>query len=250
MKIGGKCFFLSENFILINMPDETTATQQTKVIKFYLSDFNSDDPQTWFIAVEIIFTANKSVMMKRGFRTSYSILTAEKLRNRDILLSQPGDRYRQAKERLVKVHGKSRTKQLMQLLNGTPLPINAKSSIILSSIQHLAGTNASSDKMKDIIQSLWVQKLPARTWEILAPSSNQSLTVQAEIADRLHETYETHQSSVAAVGSQPMQSNPDFAVLFDMMKAWQKEITEIKLERSHSPAEAAVSGQPPQPGLR
>lgn len=234
----------------------------SKLVKFNLPEFNSQDPETWFVAVEIIFTSNKVTADEERFSYLLQHLDSQELVHlRDILTSKAANRYEQSKKRLIQVHGKSRTEQLTQLLRGASIPTNCKPSIILANIKHYAGVAADTPEMKDILHSIWIQKLPTRTREILAPSSNQPLEKQAEIADILYETYECHNNQIAAVSNTSVNpqtmstlssnsnsvqnstsastSTPavDFSLLLSMMSSMQAQISAIAAkqeERSRS----------------
>lgn len=219
---------------------------QTKFVKFHLPDFNRADPETWFVAVEIIFKANKVDSDDEKFSYILQHIDSTELSNlRDILVSTAADKYVRTKERLIQVHGKSRTEQLTQLLQGASIPTNCKPSVTLQSIKNLAGAAADSEDMKDIILSMWLQRLPTRTREILAPSSNQSLAIQAEIADRLYVTYESSGGAVAAISSATTNSsslpvpgssvsNPqpaDLGLLLSMLTSMQAQISAIAAQQ-------------------
>lgn len=107
------------------------------------------------------------------------------------------------------IHGKSRLEQLTKLLQGVDIHSNTKPSVILNKMRNLGPTSDSNE----ILRSMWLQKLPQRTREILAINTDQSLDHQTELADRLYETYEIHNysqnvSAVATSNIEVKQSAP------------------------------------------
>jgi len=224
-------------------PNPTPPDAQTKIVRFNLPDFTRADPETWFVAVEIIFEANKVTLQQERFSYILQHIDSTELSHiRDILVSSATDKYTRTKNRLIQVHGKTRTERLTQLLQGADIPTNCKPSVILASIKHLAGSAEDSPEMKEIIQSIWIQKLPARTREMLAPCSTQPLAVLEEMADRLYVTYESIGASVAAIAnstpavapippnlpaSVPPTQSFDMGMIMSMLSSMQAQISAI-----------------------
>lgn len=144
---------------------------QPKFVKFNLPDFNKADPETWFVSVEVIFEANKIVADAERF--SYilqHIDSAEFSHLRDILASTGNDKDVKTEQRLIQIHGKTRSEKLIQLLQGAIIPTDCKPSIILAAIKLLVGAGADSDEMKDMIAcgSRSYHFMPEKFWHPVA----------------------------------------------------------------------------------
>lgn len=205
-----------------------------RVGKFTLPDFTPNDPETWFAAVEHIFLVNNITSDDVKFANLLQYLDGSELCHiKDIISSTETGKYGKSKSRLIQIHGKSQLEQLTKLLKGVDTDYQMKPSVVLTKMRNLVGPEASGT---ELLRSIWLQKLPPRTCEILAIDNSKSLEQQAQMADRLYETYEsnyynsTRNNTVAATTS----ANSDLTALVNLIKNLQVEIAEIKTEQKIS----------------
>lgn len=164
-----------------NAEQNNTAT--TRLVKFHLPEFTANDPETWFSAVEHIFRVNLVSSEDEKFSSLLQCLDATQLGFiRDILASTSQSKFTDAKERLVQIHGRSLTEQIQKMLKNVESSFD-KPSVILTKMKNIVGSSQNTELLK----SIWLQKLPPRTAEILAINPDLSLDQQAKTADRLHD---------------------------------------------------------------
>lgn len=220
-----------------------------RLVKFSLPDFMPNHTDVWFSAVDQIFKTQAVLSEDEKFSCLLQYIDASELSHiRDIITSEAADKYTRAKTRLQQIHGKSRLEQLTKLLQGVDITSQTKPSVILNKMRNLVGPNCDSN---EILRSMWLQRLPQRTREILAIKTDQSLDHQAELADRLYETYETtnfnnFSSNVAAVASNtyevtqnipkvqqpPEMPQQPYELLIQMMQNLQCQISALQTDKS------------------
>lgn len=208
---------------------------QPRLVRFTLPDFTPNDPEIWFSAVDHIFRTNSITSEEEKFSSLLQYIDSTELGHiRDIIPSNSPTKYSQAKARLQQIHGRSRLEQINKLLQGVDTNTQTKPSVILNKMRSLVGPECTSD---EIIRSIWLQKLPARTKEILAVNNELSLDKQAEMADRLFETYEIQNYStqnVAAVSHNNDITQNSVEMLINMIHNLQTQISAIN-NRGRSP---------------
>lgn len=164
------------------MPNENEQAK-TRIVKYNLPEFTANDPDTWFSAVEHIFKVNSVSSEDEKFSSLLQCLDAIQLGFiKDILTSNSQAKFTESKARLIQIHGQSVTEKIQKMLKQVESS-NDKPSIILTKMKNIVGTSQNTDLLKNI----WLQKLPARTVEILAINPDLTLDQQAKTADRLHD---------------------------------------------------------------
>jgi hypothetical protein len=119
----------------------------------------------------------------------------------DIITSPPAaDKYNKLKTELIKRLSASRERKVQQVLNLEELG-DKKPSQFLRHLQNLAGPGLP----EDFLRSIWVNRLPQRTQDIVASQLKSSLEDLAELADRLHDVV-APTSQVAAAFALPSTS--------------------------------------------
>ena len=209
----------------------STGVLLPKIVKFTLPEFTTKNPKTWFSAVEHIFTANGIESEADKFSNLLQHLDSQQLTHICDIIANSADqkKYSSAKERLISVHGQSRTQEISTLLNDTQVENGLKPSIIFSKLKNLAGENFD----KELLQNIWLKKLPHRTREILAVK-NDTLENLCKFADRLFETYEKEHrqvASVATASTQPTEATPSssqFEVILALLQSQQAQINSIQ----------------------
>ncbi len=233
------------------MPDDKTpligdginaGNAATRMVRITLPVFSRDDPELWFLAAEQIFEANQILTENERFSYLLQNLTASDLANiKDILSTQATDRFTQAKNRLVKLHGVSQEEKMNRILSGTNIDTSQKPSIILAGLKEALGPNPSQADCK-ILRSIWLQKLPARTREFLVIYQDDPADKQAVVADRLFEQYEKPSvptgtsilsTSVNAVASGNSIGTSQVDLLLSMLQNLTVQIAEIRADRDH-----------------
>lgn len=221
-------------------PDGSTGVIIPKIVKFTLPDFNINDPKTWFSAVDHIFEANGVRTEAEKFSQLLQYLDGQQLTNICDIIGNTVDqtKYSSAKDRLISVHGQTRSQEITSLLKDTQVEEGMKPTIVLTKLKNLAGPNFD----KDLLREIWQKKLPPRIREIVSACGD-TLEKQAEIADRVHECYEkTPQASAVAAATTTQTSdvsqNASMDVMFAMLKNLQVQVSEIQRDsrsRQRSP---------------
>ncbi|CAK9798607.1 hypothetical protein ANTPLA_LOCUS1695 [Anthophora plagiata] len=149
-----------------------------------LPTFWKDDPKLWFAMLEKEFSAY-------GVRSD-AVKCASVLRHLDSstvrvvadIISGPecDDSYHRIKEALINRLASSEETQLRQLFSGIELN-GRKPTELLREMQLLAGSKVSVS----VLQTLWLQRLPTRTQEILVVMDDTPLDKLAILADKTME---------------------------------------------------------------
>lgn len=216
-----------------NTSETPPAASVVQYVRFSLPEFTPHDPDTWFSAAEHIFQAHKVETEDTKFANVLQYLSGADLSHiKDIIPSTTiKDKYTQAKDRLTQIYGRSRVDEITRLINGTDFAPNMRPSVILAKMKSIAGKDCAKD---EIFRSLWIQKLPQRTRELLSINAKLSLEEQAKMADCLFDTYTTTISAVDAVSPIPIHTpNPpnygnDNAMLMTMITQIQTQISAIQ----------------------
>lgn len=197
--------------------------QMSRLVKFHLPTFTANDPDTWFSAVEHIFRVNQVTSEDEKFSMLLQCLDPTQLGYiKDILGENSPNKFTAAKERLVQIHGRSLTEQIQKMLKQVESSYD-KPSVILTKMKNIVGSNQNTELLK----SIWIQKLPPRTAEILAINPDLTLDQQAKTADRLHDHNTSHvQPQVYAVASKPVESN--MPQLLDMISKLTTQVASLQ----------------------
>ncbi|XP_035205011.1 uncharacterized protein LOC118179964 [Stegodyphus dumicola] len=146
--------------------------------------FCRSDPNLWFFfQLDAQFKLGGITRDDTKFYTAISALDTEVLQSvREIVLKPPSDnKYEELKNKLISVYEESENTKLKQLLQDLQLG-DMRPSQLLSKMQELAGDNFKSN----VLQSLWLNRLPNNIQAILA-SSNENLPQLAQMADKIHD---------------------------------------------------------------
>lgn len=226
------------------MPAEQNAIIMPKVIKFVLPTFDAKDVKTWFQAADLILKANNIQTEDDKFAALLQYLDSSVMTHiSDVMTHENMDnRFTAAKEKLIKVYGKSRDEEIQMLLKGAKIE-EKKPSLILSKLSAIAGPKFD----QSLLRSIWFEKLPIRTREILTINTDMELDKQADLADRLMATYETAEASVSYIApvippntTVPLPTNstpptPGWDVVISMLAELRADINAVRNEtREHS----------------
>jgi len=187
-------------------------------------------PKLWFVQLESEFSAyrirsddQKYNAVLRHLDEATSDIIA------DVLEKPPDfDKYEYLKRILIARLTDSEEKQLRTLLLGLELG-DKKSSQLLREMKSLAGSRVSDD----LLRTLWCQRLPARTQELLLIFDSSSLDKLAECADKIYEhptTLEVH----AAEARMSLAERANDPIRQLTMQVAQLTAQVRRLERPHS----------------
>lgn len=198
----------------------TSETSQLARVAVKPPPFWRNDPALWFIQLDAQFKLGGIVADETQFYTTISALDTEVLQSvREIVLKPPeGGKYSALKEKLISVYSESENSKLKQLLQDLQLG-DMRPSQLLSKMTDLAGGN-----LKDnVLQSLWLSRLPGNIQAILA-ASNEQLSQLAVMADKIHELANPHQILQIQTAPPPVQAqSPSIASLQQQIEALSKQ---------------------------
>ncbi|XP_061717557.1 uncharacterized protein LOC133525286 [Cydia pomonella] len=143
--------------------------------------FYPDKPALWFAQLEGQFRLSRVTTDETKFYYAMAQLEPQYAAEvEDIITSPPDeDKYGKLKTELIKRLSASRERKVQQVLNLEELG-DRKPSQFLRHLQHLAGPGLP----EDFLRSIWVNRLPQRTQDIVASQLKSSLEDLAELADR------------------------------------------------------------------
>lgn len=164
--------------------------------------FYPEKPALWFAQLEGQFILSKITSDETKFYYAMAQLEPQYAAEvEDIITSPPAvDKYIKLKTELIKRLSASRERKVQQVLNLEELG-DKKPSQFLRHLQNLAGPGLP----EDFLRSIWVNRLPQRTQDIVASQLKSSLEDLAELADRLHDVI-APTSQVAAASALPSTS--------------------------------------------
>lgn len=168
---------------------ELPTIAETCKVSTKVPPFHTNKPDLWFIQIEAQFRNNcikadqsKYDIVVAALEPQYLDVVVDIIRN-----PPPIEKYEAVKNRLIHEYAESNEKKLKILLQGIDLGDN-KPSTLLRKMKDLAGSSMSDD----IIESLWLSKLPETTRSIVS-SLDVNLIKMAAAADKISEitTFET-----------------------------------------------------------
>jgi len=148
--------------------------------------FIPTDPELWFLMLEGGFDAAGITQDNTKYGHVLTALDQRyALEVRDILNRPRGERsYELLKTELIKRLGSSREQNTRRLLENEPLG-DRKPSQFFRHLRGLAGT----EFPEDILQTLWLSRLPRNVQALLAAHRDLTLEKRAEIADSIADLY-------------------------------------------------------------
>lgn len=197
--------------------------------------FYPEKPALWFAQLEGQFILSKITSDETKFYYAMAQLDPQYAAEvEDIITSPPAhDKYSKLKTELINRLSATREKKIQQVLIHEELG-DRKPSQFLRHLQNLAGPGLP----EDFLRSIWTNRLPQRTQDIVASQLKSPLEDLAELADRLHDVV-TPGQQVAAAG-QILPSTPtdtlvlQIAELTKQMKALEAKVGRSSRSRGRS----------------
>lgn len=184
--------------------------------------FWKTDPRLWFLQLEAQFQIAHITADLTKYNYVLAAIDTDILTQVTDFLAQPPTRnkYEGLKNRLIAIYSDSREKTLKKLLSDVELG-DKKPSQLLNEMIRLGGTSVP----RELVRTLWLQRLPVQTQTILATSKD-SLDDLAKMADQISEIEQTKTYAISS------SSNDNLA---DMIRKLSVEVTELRgrLERTH-----------------
>lgn len=180
----------------MSVPEQDTAYATVSRVAFKAPIFWENDPELWFYQVESQFVMADIKVDSTKFHAVIAALSSNVLSCiRDLIKSPPPtDAYKALKDRVLQHFARSDSSRLNLLLKDLQLG-DKRPSFLLNEMRTLA-----PEKLDDeILQSLWLQRLPSNLQQILAVCKV-PLDELAKIADKAHEVSGSS-SAIAAVES-------------------------------------------------
>ena len=182
-----------------------------------LPDFFRQDPGLWFTHVESMFRNSRItvdttkvdyIVPALGFEITSSI--------KDLITAtpKPQDYYKKVKERIISTYSSSSESRLQKLLKGEVLT-DGKPSLILCRLRNLNDGTCS----ENVIRSIFLDQLPRQSRAILASTKIDDLQELAELADKIVEVSNPHNSYVAAVSTDINRSSSQYKSDLDRLEA-------------------------------
>ncbi|CAE1282836.1 unnamed protein product [Acanthosepion pharaonis] len=164
--------------------------------------FNTTNTKSWFVQIQALFDAKRITSQRTRYCYLVEKLPADIVEEvMDLLENVPDDNpYDRLKEAILKRTGASNEAMLRNLFTQVELGDRTPSQL-LRHMRTLLGDNKMSE---NIMRSLWLDKLPTTTTQILAPMTEETQTEKlADIADRIHESFRSRR--VNSIQPQPAQ---------------------------------------------
>ncbi|CAE1312481.1 unnamed protein product [Acanthosepion pharaonis] len=164
--------------------------------------FNTTNTKSWFVQIQALFDAKRITSPENPVLLLSGKLPADIVEEvMDLLENVPDDNpYDRLKEAILKRTGASNEAMLRNLFTQVELGDRTPSQL-LKHMRTLLVTNKLSE---NIMRSLWLDKLPTTTTQILAPMTEETQTEKlADIADRIHESFRSRR--VNSIQPQPSQ---------------------------------------------
>ena len=175
-------------------------------VKIRVPPFWKNDPELWFLQIEAQFSICNITNDNTKFNTVIGNVDANFLDSvKDIIRNPPANnRYETIKQRLTATFQESDNNKIKTLLNELTLG-DLKPSDSLHKMQNLSCGKVGND----LLQILWLQRLPLNIQSVLACSTD-PLNTLATMADKIFEA--TCNTSIQGI-TQPSKTNSDLADL-------------------------------------
>ena len=166
-------------------PNDTNSPSVDRVA-VKVPPFLPQDPELWFLLLESGFEASGITQESTKFGYAVGALDAKyAVEIRDVLLKPKSERtYELLKRELIKRMGPSKEENTRRLLENGPLG-DRKPTQFLRHLRVLAGT----EFPEEVLQTLWMRRLPTHMQALLAAHKDLTLDKRAEIADSVAEAY-------------------------------------------------------------
>lgn len=167
------------------------------ISKPQLPSFFKDKPELWFILIEAEFQATKTSNDDMKYYSVIRALDTDTLQQITDILHEPPviEKYKKIKEALIKRTSVSREKRIHKLLTQMDLG-DKKPTQLLREMRELAGDSI----QEELLQQLWLDRMPNQIKPLLVVSSNLSLNALAEVADKV---VDASRSSIIILATKP-----------------------------------------------
>ncbi|XP_043468540.1 uncharacterized protein LOC122512566 [Leptopilina heterotoma] len=168
------------------MTNVTVGNETIERIAVKVPIFMPEDPELWFLLLESSFDAAGITQDATKFGHALSALDPRySVEIRDVLLKPKAERtFELLKKELISRMGTSQEQNTRRLLENEPLG-DRKPTQFLRHLRNLAGSNFPDD----VLQTLWLGRLPKHMQAMLAAHRDLPLDKRAEIADSVAEAY-------------------------------------------------------------
>lgn len=194
-------------------------------VAFRPPPFWDADPELWFAQVESQFQLAGISADITKFHAVISVLSPKILSViKDIVIEPPASKaYETIKQQVLGHFAQSASVRLRQLISEIQLG-DMKPSQLLVHMKNIAPENID----REMLQTLWLQKLPVNTQQILS-SSKGSLDDLANIADKIHEVSGFQDPPVASVAK-----TDEVSALRNEVRLLTEAVQELKRQRAGS----------------
>ncbi|XP_018332398.1 uncharacterized protein LOC108741921 [Agrilus planipennis] len=195
--------------------------------------FIPSDPELWFSMLESSLDAAGIVKDNTKFGYALSALDQKyALEVRDIIVKPSSERtYELLKSELIKRMGASQEQNTKRLLENEPLG-DRKPVQFLRHLRNLA----SCEFPEDVLQTLWLTRLPKIVQALLAAHKDLPLAKRAEIADTIMEAYGQF-NNIAETSTKTNTVNSRLDFLENALTTALQELAAIKINQAppHQP---------------
>lgn len=194
--------------------------------KVHLPSFWQKSPRLWFAQLESEFTFYRISSDNVKYSAIVRHLDEQTMLAVADVIERPPDaeKYQTLKDMLIARFTDSEERRLRLLIAGVELG-DKRPSEMLRELKQLSGGCVTDN----ILQTLWLQRLPSRVQETLAVVEGVSLEKLAELADKV--TDRNSNAMIAAVEAQPSQQSQ---VLADLVKKVEALTVQQRKSRSRS----------------
>ncbi|XP_043476883.1 uncharacterized protein LOC122507936 [Leptopilina heterotoma] len=226
------------------MTSGVTSNESIERIALKMPVFMPEDPELWFLLLESSFDAAGITQDATKFGHALSALDPRyTVEIRDVLLKPKPERtFELLKSELIKRMGTSQEQNTRRLLENEPLG-DRKPTQFLRHLRNLAGNKFP----EDVLQTLWLGRLPKHMQAMLAAHRDLPLDKRADIADSVADAYgslcnvaETHTG--ASVTASSAAANPfearfaglEQTLALVLQKFASLEVNQVSRGRDHS----------------
>lgn len=190
-----------------------------------LSTFWTNKPRLWFAQLECEFTSYRIRADDVKYAAIVRHLDGQTMQIVADVLEQPPDngKYETLKKVLIERFTDSPEKQLRSLLGEVEIG-NKKPSVLLREMKSLAG----SDVTDNVLRTLWLQRLPSRTQELLVLLADLDLSKLAACADKLWDQAASNPS--ISVVSNSSSTHESKQIHTDSEKRFSERLGELERE--------------------
>lgn len=221
--------------------NETSQTSlETNSMRAKIPDFFQENVELWFWQTEAVFKANRISSDETKYYTVIGSLPPNVIFKISDLQQNPptAHLYKTLKDRIIKEFADSQMTKVTQLLTNIHLGDKKPSELLAE----MRAKSLNTSITEELLTQLWIRNLPETVRAILSANESATLSIKADIADKITESMATKNiNSVEINATSSNQKSINLNDLGDLIKTLRDEIKLNRRSRSSTRSSRSTS---------